>query len=528
MKHSLASHRYRNAIALILMLLSIGWNGFANTSPPEKSFSVLFYNVENLFDFVDDGGEYEEYKPKKHNWTYVHFRKKLANVAEVISAADADIVALCEVENRNALQKLQKQLFLKGKKYRHRTIDPSSYSKTKTAILSRFPIENVQIHPIPDNQTYIYRNILEADIIVDSRPFKLFVLHFPSKRKPESFRVAAAQALVKRLLSLPSKTEYVIVGDFNSSYNEGELFFTEKLDDTEGKTALNHVLKTARSSPDEWLTFHRERSMLDENDKQIHYDLWLELPENERYNYYYKGRQNTLDHILVPQSLYDSEGFSYVDNSFSVFTWYGRLLVNGRPFRWQMNLTKKGKEHRGEGYSDHLPIMARFTTGPFSLNTPNTKKIKSEESIVKKSNRSSFESGFEGWLPCTQAIRLSRDTLFPDSGRYSLKVEGMCKKNGTVAYIRLKGKQNHLTFKLKGSGKIAFRARKESHTWVYYTGDGFYTMSKQCRYTQINYTNWRTISFSLPQNVSSGSVYQFEIRTAGGVPLTLNLDTIEW
>ena len=46
--------------------------------------TIAFYNVENLFDLVENGSDYKEYKPnKKSKWNQKNFNIKINNVLKV-------------------------------------------------------------------------------------------------------------------------------------------------------------------------------------------------------------------------------------------------------------------------------------------------------------------------------------------------------------------------------------------------------------------------------------------------------------
>lgn len=495
---------------------------------------VMVYNVENLFDLVKNGSEYSSYIPGTHNWNHETYSIKLKNIASVITASNADIVALCEIENLNVCLALQKKLSYMKSRYRYYVVgDKSKKSSTCQAILSRFPVVNSSTLQIRQWNNFNFKGILEADVAIGSHSLKIFVVHWPSKRHPESYRISAAQTLLKRLKQLPASTDYIVVGDLNSNYNEAETFFTEKLDDTNGRTAINHLLHTAKSPPRSPLVYITEADLKREGGSHVHYNLWLELPERRRYSYRYKGRYNTLDNMLVSPSLYDREGVSYVDNSFSVFTWDGRLLFNGLPFRWQMVYKKGGRQHIGEGYSDHLPIMAKFTPQPFTFTDSTLPNEHIVDSFIVTDSSQGFELGKEGWLPYSDDIRLFRDTINPFTGNYSLRVEGKSDKINGAAFIRFPINRKtsetihmyrNISFYFRGSGKVAFRIRGDAGKWFCYTGPDFSRVIKNTRYISIVSLTWREITLTIPRELKNEDIYEFEIRSAKGEVLCVWLD----
>ena len=318
------------------------------------TFKVASYNVQNLFDDIRNGSEYDDYIPGKHNWTSRMVDIKLNHTAEVLCDLDADIIALQEIENEAILIRLQKRLKRVGCAYPYRAITRKKRTAIHVALLSRFPI--VDEREVRVNYSDRDRNILEATLRIDGHPLVIFVNHWKSKSRSgkESRRIHYARALMKRIAHLPKGREYLIVGDLNSHYDEYRVL-TKRLDDSSGKTGVNHVLKTIKN--DELVT---EQDILSDNSGS-HYNLWLELSPAKRWSHKYYGRRGSIDHILLPQSLFDGKGIDYVNDSFAVFK--ARYLFTKEG--WINNWTYQNGKHKGRGYSDHLPIYAIFSTDPF-------------------------------------------------------------------------------------------------------------------------------------------------------------------
>jgi len=95
------------------------------------------YNVENLFDKVDDPNK-DDGPPKRE--------KELKALAEILKQNNSDIVALQEVENKEALQEL---LGIAGLKDKYNIIVGKSDNRGIAAALlisKKFPIKKVNIH----------------------------------------------------------------------------------------------------------------------------------------------------------------------------------------------------------------------------------------------------------------------------------------------------------------------------------------------------------------------------------------------
>ena len=317
------------------------------------TLKIASYNVENLFDLQNNGTEYKEYIPHKHNWNKQNFQKKLLNIAEVICDINADIIALQEIENENVLKLLKKRLSKIGCYYNYHAITHKKKSAIQVAILSKIPIQNTK--ELIVHRRLRYRNILEVKFKLDNRPFYVFVNHWTSKRSDESKRIKSARRLVKRLKKLPKGSEYIILGDFNNDYDE---YFRQT------PTAINHVLKTTTKEG----KFFRINSL--KSNELSHYNLWLELVNYKRWSHNFYGNKQALDAIVLPLTLFDGKGLEYVNDSFSVFKKRYLFHKKGYIFRWEL---KKGR-HKGKGYSDHLAIYALFST---------SRAFKREKEIIK-------------------------------------------------------------------------------------------------------------------------------------------------
>jgi len=292
---------------------------------------VASYNVENLFDMSYSGTEYREYIPNTHNWTQSILDKKLTNISEVICDIDADIIGLQEIENRNALKLLQKSLKKYGCSYKYSAITYKPKSAIQIALLSKIPIQNYK--DIVVTRAWGIRNILETKFIIDSNPLYIFVNHWNSKKSSDRKRIQSALALKKRLLKLPKGSEYILLGDFNADYNEYNIF---------------NKLQTIRKCDMKPNIFSN-------------YNLWLEEPIYRRWSHNFYGNKQGLDAILISYSLLDGRGIDYISNSFRVLKKHYLFHKKGYILRWQY---KRGR-HKGVGYSDHLPIYARFSTNPY-------------------------------------------------------------------------------------------------------------------------------------------------------------------
>jgi len=283
-------------------------------------FKVATYNVENLFDATKNSSEYEEYQPgPKHGWSEAMLQRKVNNLARVIGDINADIIVLAEVENKAVLQKLNTALGNKAYPY---LFYPTKKERVfiETALLSRFPIEKsstIALH----NQA---RGIHRVTVSVDAKALDLYINHWPAFIEKEDERLVYAKTL-HTILEKEKGREYILLGDFNSPYQEQRRHWG---------MGLVHFLQAG-------------------DQKAPLYNLWYELPQNRRYSHSYGKQKNALDHIIIPKSLMDHKSIEYTPDSFNVFVRPYMLDENGNPNRWQISNKGRG-EHLGSGFSVSL------------------------------------------------------------------------------------------------------------------------------------------------------------------------------
>lgn len=317
----------------------------------DRTITVATYNVENLFDLVEDGGEYPEYIPNgESQWNQRNQKIKLEHIAQVIKEIDADIIALEEVESLQALLDLRFELKKQGLYYQHYSIADKKNTTVKVALLSKLPF--LYSKEISVTQHTDYRNILETKFNIDGNELYIFTNHWKSKAKDgaESKRVLSAKTLKYRVQQIGLDKNIVILGDFNSDYEEYLKFVRKReLNDTFGKTGINHVLGSG---------VQKERASQVKYAANSFYNLWYDTDEESRYSYIFKGKKEAMDSILISQSLLDIQGISYEPSSIARYE-KEYLLNKGQIYRWKISRGKV-KEHKGYGYSDHLAVVAKF------------------------------------------------------------------------------------------------------------------------------------------------------------------------
>jgi len=313
------------------------------------TLKIATYNVENLFDLQKSGHEYTEYIPNtKSKWNQKNYKIKLHNIARVIKDIDADIIGLQEIESLQALKDLRFTLKRQGLYYPYFKIANYKHTTIKVAMLSKIPF--IYTHEIAVQSSYKYRNILEAKFKINGEEFFVLVNHWKAKSGPESMRILSAKKLIKRVKELGKDKNIILLGDFNSHYEENIIFKRQRRhNDTNGVTGINDILGTKE---------HKKSAYYTKLGDYEFYNLWYDTSIADRWTYIFRRKREALDNILISNSLLDKRGMHYEHHSIASFN--QPYVFKGKSiYRWQTS-RKKPRVHKGKGYSDHLGVIAKF------------------------------------------------------------------------------------------------------------------------------------------------------------------------
>lgn len=237
--------RIRNLFGLSVVLLLVN-TAFAQ----EKKFkvqTVAFYNVENLFDTINNADvNDEEYTPTGTNrWTLEKYKKKLANLSRTIAEIgtgdqqkDAPaVIGVAEVENRGVLEDLIKQPLLISKDYGivhfdspdRRGIDVGFLYQKKHFKPTSYINVPLIIYDQSDKTKRIYtRDQLVVTGIFDGEEMSFIVNHWPSRsggeKKSSPNREAAGRLnrkIIDSLYTINPNAKIITMGDLNDGpYNK--------------------------------------------------------------------------------------------------------------------------------------------------------------------------------------------------------------------------------------------------------------------------------------------------------------------
>ena len=317
-----------------------------------KSFLVVSYNVENLFDTINSPlFDDDEFTPSGAKaWTYDRYTKKLNDLGRVIlSIPGRDLpalIGLSEIENRGVLEDLIKVRGLRKGEYEIVHEDDQDPRGIECALLYRpdlFKYKSHEYIPIADpvDPDYLYRGILHVHGKgPDGSSLHIFVNHWKSRSggelETERQRMFSAITLRKQmdlLMARESDFKVIVMGDFNDEPTNRSL--------TNGLSALNK---------------RRNIQMGD------YYNLFYDLHNIEgKGTYNYQGKWNMLDQIIVSYSLLDQErGLTTGYNRGVILKEEWMLYVSEKYGESLPSATYGGPEYYG-GPSDHLPIFVEFT-----------------------------------------------------------------------------------------------------------------------------------------------------------------------
>ena len=329
-----------------VVLLICGCATMYRTASYQNEFSVMFYNLENMFDIIDspDTNDSDFTPTGAKNWTRNRYETKKKRIWQVIASVSdkhfPDIIGVCEIENHAVMQDILNDTPLGAMGYQcyyHETQDRRGID---VAVLYRsetfMPIDTM-FFPIyfPTDPTYHSRDIIYIKGIAKEfgDTLHVFVNHWPSRYSgriaSEELRFTAAHTLrhlADSLFALNPLSKIVCIGDFNDtpldrSVNEGLNSFTN-FDTIQPAAIYNlaHYMQTVKK-------------------------MWT---------YNYQGIYDILDQVFVSGGLMLNNGLCCTkDDAQTVFR---EFIVEYDAHGPKPKRTYIGMKYN-DGFSDHLPIM---------------------------------------------------------------------------------------------------------------------------------------------------------------------------
>ena len=299
--------------------------------------TLVELNCENMFDYTHDEGKRDtEYLPEAtRHWTKNRYWHKLNNIAqELLSCSQddggiPDLIALCEVENDSVMRDLTRRSLLRNAGYEYLMTSSPDERGIDVALMyapgSFAPIRSYGIRVEPIEGMRATRDILYAcGETVSGDTLHVIVVHQPSRYGGEVYsrpfrRVVADRvgASVDSIRALWPDAKVLIAGDFNDGADSPSMLQYYQ-------HGLMNITKDAVGD------------------------------NGVKGTYRYQGEWESIDHILGSAYIYNKVDTAYVHAPLFLLeedAGYGGY----RPRR-----TYVGPRYQS-GYSDHLPLIVRFT-----------------------------------------------------------------------------------------------------------------------------------------------------------------------
>lgn len=336
---------FRSAACLLLAAAAALPAG-AQTVRSNPVYGVAFYNLENLFDTINNNGKYDlEFSPQgKNRWDSNKYRSKIRNLSYAISQMTTPrtpdgpaVIGVSEVENESVLRDLVAAPDLAARNLQVVHHDSPDRRGVDVGLLydpKMFRLINVTNHTlvIPELPDFRTRDQMCVFGLLGKQRVGVIVNHWPSRRGGSSesswLREAAANLskhIADSLLNLYPDCGIIIMGDLN--------------DDPSDKSCsqiLGARKKISQVAPGGYFN-----------------PFWQKLDDGIG-SYIYRGGWDLFDQIIV--------GYNLLPDGKSRLKYDGSLVFNNLPFLIQREGQYKGYPLRtfsggvwSNGYSDHLP-----------------------------------------------------------------------------------------------------------------------------------------------------------------------------
>ncbi len=315
---------------------------FAAQISAQKTSRIAFYNVENLFDTIDNPNDDAEFLPgSKSEWNTQKYQAKLGHIREVLLAMNKPIIAgFSEIENAGVVRDIiRNQKAFKNYGLVHyespdaRGIDVALiYDSSKLKLLQ----SNHLRFNLPGEDKATTRDILWAQFGYKKSSFYVMVNHWPSRRsgtdESDAKRVAAAQ----------------VAAHFIDSING--LRIQKVIQALEGKpvSMAGYVAENIIFLGD--LNDHPENNAPKIIDERLDPMIKKESGPTQG-SYFYNNEWGILDHIYTSTRFYGKT--KVVPNSGMIHNF--PFLMEEYKGNIQPKRTYAGTKYLG-GYSDHLPV----------------------------------------------------------------------------------------------------------------------------------------------------------------------------
>ena len=333
------------AISLIMSCLLFG---MVSAQQKVAVYSVAFYNLENLFDTINDPNTNdEEFLPDgNYRWGSLKYHNKLNNLAYAISKLATDkfcpngpaLIGVSEIENRQVLEDLIKTGDLASRNYGIVHFDSPDRRGVDVGML--YDRNQFEVDTATSTRLFIEcspRTLTRDQLLVSGRlageKVHVIVGHWPSRLGGEEksrCRREAAAALARHLadsvLALDPQSKVIIMGDLN--------------DDPDNLSCCE-VLGAVKNPEDV--------------QEGGYFNTMWQLHDKGYGTLGYQGQWNLFDQIIISANLVGKDRSTLKYFKSEIFNKDFLRQESGRYKGYPMRTHAQGRYLNG--YSDHFPVI---------------------------------------------------------------------------------------------------------------------------------------------------------------------------
>lgn len=334
----------RRFLVAFLVIVGLSANAQPDKWTQKKFFTVMSYNVENLFDTIKNAGKNDvEFTPAGNKrWDSKRYYEKLSHLAMAIDSVNPnglpDIVALCEVETLPILLDLAQQEPLKKANYKcileegpdPRGIDCALMYNPSTFKYLEHKAINVRLRP-SNKRT---RDILYVKGLSGTDTLHIFVNHWPSRvggQEETANKRGQCADLLKHLtdslIASNADCNILIMGDMNDEPTDESVYEILGAKEVSSYSKLHNINYA--------------------------------MKQEGKGTYCYNGQYSMLDNLIVSDNLLRrKKGFRLYGDSGFIFSPDFISYTDKKGIRMPSR-SYSGKYYAG-GFSDHYPVYMVF------------------------------------------------------------------------------------------------------------------------------------------------------------------------
>jgi hypothetical protein len=324
---------------ILLILLLVGSISFAQ----QKVEVVAFYNLENLFDTINDPLKNDDEFTSTGSYHYNDsiYRQKLKNIVRVFNTiatetktSGAALIGVAEVENETVLNTLAKHPDLRNRNYKAVLLEGHDERGIDVGLIydtSKFKLLSSKSYATQLDTGYT-RDILYVTGTLQGDTIHILVNHWPSRRdgvketQPRRNEVArTAKNLIDSIFIRKPISKIILMGDLNDNPED---------------YSVQHILLC-------------KNKMHGVSTKDL-YNPWYSLHNAGKGTAVYKHKWNLFDQIII------SGGFIGANKGWE----FSKAEIFDKDFLKQQYGKSRGTPYRSfrgtrwmNGYSDHFPVL---------------------------------------------------------------------------------------------------------------------------------------------------------------------------